>query len=51
MVHLENTKNTHCMIFIDAPLNFPAQVETFDTQFFLLRLTHSTPGIEPGSRI
>ena len=35
-------------IYIDAPLNFPARVELFNTIFKLLRLTHRTPGIEPG---
>ena len=40
-----------CMIFVDAPLNFPARVETFGQYFFLLCLTHPTVGIEPASWI
>ena len=41
------------MIFTDAPLNFLARVELMNTIFFIanLRLTHHTPGIEPGGRI
>ena len=41
----------HFRIFIDSPLNFPAQIETFRHLYFLLRLTHPTPGIEQGSQI
>ena len=37
--------------FIDAPLNFSARVELLNTIYKLLRLTHHTPGIEPGGRI
>ena len=41
----------HFRIFIDSPLNFPAQIETFRHLYFLLRLTHPTPGIEHGGRM
>ena len=46
------TKYSLHRLFIDAPLNLPAQVGNFGHSFiFLLCITHPTPGIKPGSRI